>query len=187
MKVFETLLPEVKIIDPELFDDCRGSFHESFNQHKFDQLVQKDVTFVQDNHSVSKKGVLRGLHYQVSPCSQGKLVRVASGAVFDVAVDIRNDSSNFGKWVGVELSSNNHRQLWIPAGFAHGFQVLSDVAVFLYKTTNFYSPKHERSISWDDKDLNINWPYKAQAIVSEKDRLAQTFRNMSMTCAPPKA
>ena len=169
MKVTETKLPGVKIIDPQVFSDSRGSFHESFNQQRFDQLVQKDVTFVQDNHSVSTKGVIRGLHYQISPFSQGKLVRVVSGAVFDVAVDIRPDSKSFGKWVGVDLTGDNNRQLWIPEGYAHGFQVISESAVFLYKTTNFYSPEHERCIRWDDPTLSIDWPIKDKPLVSDKD------------------
>ena len=169
MKVTETQLPGVKIINPRIFSDSRGSFHESFNQQRFDQLVQKDVTFVQDNHSVSTKGVIRGLHYQISPFSQGKLVRVVSGAVFDVAVDIRADSKSFGEWVGVELTADNNRQLWIPEGYAHGFQVISDSAVFLYKTTNFYSPEHERCIRWDDPTLSIDWPIKDKPLVSDKD------------------
>ena len=169
MKVIETLLSEVKIIEPQSFNDSRGSFHESFNQQRFDQLVQKDVRFVQDNHSVSTKGVIRGLHYQISPFAQGKLVRVVSGAVFDVAVDIRLDSKSFGKWVGVELSGDNNRQLWVPEGYAHGFQVISDSAVFLYKTTNFYSPEHERCIRWDDQTLSIDWPIKGKPLVSDKD------------------
>jgi len=169
MKVIETLLSEVKIIEPQSFNDSRGSFHESFNQQRFDQLVQKDVRFVQDNHSVSTKGVIRGLHYQISPFAQGKLVRVVSGAVFDVVVDIRLDSKSFGKWVGVELSGDNNRQLWVPEGYAHGFQVISDSAVFLYKTTNFYSPEHERCIRWDDPTLSIDWPIKDKPLVSDKD------------------
>lgn len=169
MKVTETQLPDVKIIDPQVFGDSRGAFHESFNQQRFDQLVQKDVRFVQDNHSVSTKGVIRGLHYQISPFAQGKLVRVVSGAVFDVAVDLRPDSMSFGKWVGVELSGDNNRQLWIPEGYAHGFQVISDSAVFLYKTTNFYSPEHERCIRWDDPTLSIDWPIKDKPLVSDKD------------------
>ena len=170
MKVTETRLPGVKIIDPLVFSDSRGCFYESFNQQRFDQLVQKDVTFVQDNHSVSTKGVIRGLHYQISPFSQGKLVRVVSGAVFDVVVDIRPDSKSFGKWVGVELNGENNLQVWIPEGYAHGFQVISDSAVFLYKTTNFYSPEHERCIRWDDPDLAIEWPSQDGAVVSDKDR-----------------
>lgn len=169
MKVTETRLPGVKIIDPLVFSDSRGCFYESFNQQRFGQLVQKDVTFVQDNHSVSTKGVIRGLHYQISPFSQGKLVRVVYGAVFDVAVDIRPDSKSFGKWVGVDLTGDNNRQLWIPEGYAHGFQVISDSAVFLYKTTNFYSPEHERCIRWDDPTLSIDWPIKDKPLVSDKD------------------
>jgi len=178
MKVTETQLPDVKIIDPQVIGDSRGAFHESFNQHRFDQYVQKDVTFVQDNHSVSTKGVLRGLHYQVSPFSQGKLVRVVSGAVFDVVVDIRPDSKNFGKWVGVELTGENNRQLWIPEGYAHGFQVVSDSAVFLYKTTNFYSPEHERCIRWDDPTLSIDWPIKDKPLVSDKDAEGVLLRQL---------
>jgi len=178
MKVTETQLSDVKIIDPQVFGDSRGAFHESFNQHRFDQQVQKDVTFVQDNHSVSTKGVLRGLHYQVSPFSQGKLVRVVSGAVFDVVVDIRPDSKNFGKWVGVELTGENNRQLWIPEGYAHGFQVVSDSAVFLYKTTNFYSPEHERCIRWDDPTLSIDWPIKDKPLVSDKDAEGVLLRQL---------
>jgi len=169
MKVTETRLPGVKIIDPLVFSDSRGCFLESFNQQRFGQLVQRDVTFVQDNHSVSTKGVIRGLHYQISPFSQGKLVRVVSGAVFDVAVDIRPDSKSFGKWVGVDLTGDNNRQLWIPEGYAHGFQVISESAVFLYKTTNFYSPEHERCIRWDDPTLSIDWPIKDKPLVSDKD------------------
>ena len=178
MKVTETQLPDVKIIDPQVIGDSRGAFHESFNQRRFDQQVQKDVTFVQDNHSVSTKGVLRGLHYQVSPFSQGKLVRVVSGAVFDVVVDIRPDSKNFGKWVGVELTGENNRQLWIPEGYAHGFQVVSDSAVFLYKTTNFYSPEHERCIRWDDPTLSIDWPIKDKPLVSDKDAEGMLLRQL---------
>jgi dTDP-4-dehydrorhamnose 3,5-epimerase len=175
MKVIETVLPGVKIIEPQVFDDRRGSFHESFNQRKFDQLVEKNVKFVQDNHSVSTKGILRGLHYQVPPFSQAKLVRVVSGAVLDVAVDIRPDSKNFGKWVGVELTADNSRQLWIPEGFAHGFQVISESAIFLYKTTNFYSPDHERCIRWDDPDLAIGWPSQAGAVLSDRDKSGISF------------
>ena len=175
MKVTETQLPGVKIIDPQVFSDSRGSFHESFNQHKFDQLVQKDVTFVQDNHSVSTRGVLRGLHYQVSPFSQAKLVRVVSGAVFDVVVDIRPQSDTFGKWISVELTADNNRQLWIPAGFAHGFLALADRVDFLYKTTSYYSPEHERCIRWDDQILNISWPHVPKIVVSEKDRNGDSF------------
>ena len=170
MKVTETQLPGVKIIDPQVFSDSRGSFHESFNQQKFEQLMKRNVKFVQDNHSVSTRGVLRGLHYQVPPFSQGKLVRVVSGTVFDVAVDIRPDSKNFGAWVGVQLTGENNRQLWIPEGYAHGFQVISDSAIFLYKTTNFYSPEHERCIRWDDPSLAIDWPLRVNLTLTDRDK-----------------
>ncbi|HGB4970986.1 TPA: dTDP-4-dehydrorhamnose 3,5-epimerase, partial [Salmonella enterica subsp. enterica serovar Aberdeen] len=138
--------------------DERGFFMESFNQKVFEEAVGRKIEFVQDNHSKSTKGVLRGLHYQVEPYAQGKLVRCIAGEVFDVAVDIRKDSETFGKWVGVNISSENKRQLWIPEGFAHGFLVLSDSADFLYKTSNYYSPIHERGIVWNDPTININWP-----------------------------
>ncbi|HGA6708249.1 TPA: dTDP-4-dehydrorhamnose 3,5-epimerase, partial [Salmonella enterica subsp. enterica serovar Aberdeen] len=140
------------------FSDERGFFMESFNQKVFEEAVGRKIEFVQDNHSKSTKGVLRGLHYQVEPYAQGKLVRCIAGEVFDVAVDIRKDSETFGKWVGVNISSENKRQLWIPEGFAHGFLVLSDSADFLYKTSNYYSPIHERGIVWNDPTININWP-----------------------------
>ncbi|EAY7363846.1 dTDP-4-dehydrorhamnose 3,5-epimerase, partial [Salmonella enterica] len=141
-----------------VFSDERGFFMESFNQKVFEEAVGRKIEFVQDNHSKSTKGVLRGLHYQVEPYAQGKLVRCIAGEVFDVAVDIRKDSETFGKWVGVNISSENKRQLWIPEGFAHGFLVLSDSADFLYKTSNYYSPIHERGIVWNDPTININWP-----------------------------
>ena len=157
MKVIATALPEVLIIEPKVFGDARGFFFESFNQRAFNHASGLDVQFVQDNHSRSTKGVLRGLHYQIKQ-PQGKLVRVAKGAVFDVAVDIRRESSNFGKWVGVELSEENNRQLWIPPGFAHGFLVLSDTADFLYKTTDYYAPEFERCLAWDDAEIGIGWP-----------------------------
>jgi len=157
VKVTPTAIPEVLIIEPKVFGDARGFFFESFNQKLFDEAVGRHVDFVQDNHSRSAKGVLRGLHYQIQQ-TQGKLVRVTSGAVFDVAVDIRRSSPTFGRWAGVELSEANHRQLWVPEGFAHGFLVLSDTADFLYKTTDYYAPAHERSIRWNDADLKIEWP-----------------------------
>ncbi|ECP4318323.1 dTDP-4-dehydrorhamnose 3,5-epimerase, partial [Salmonella enterica] len=147
----------------------RGFFMESFNQKVFEEAVGRKIEFVQDNHSKSTKGVLRGLHYQVEPYAQGKLVRCIAGEVFDVAVDIRKDSETFGKWVGVNISSENKRQLWIPEGFAHGFLVLSDSADFLYKTSNYYSPIHERGIVWNDPTININWPINIDKILSEKD------------------
>ncbi|EIE0052933.1 dTDP-4-dehydrorhamnose 3,5-epimerase, partial [Salmonella enterica] len=154
---------------PKVFSDERGFFMESFNQKVFEEAVGRKIEFVQDNHSKSTKGVLRGLHYQVEPYAQGKLVRCIAGEVFDVAVDIRKDSETFGKWVGVNISSENKRQLWIPEGFAHGFLVLSDSADFLYKTSNYYSPIHERGIVWNDPTININWPINIDKILSEKD------------------
>ncbi|RYF60882.1 MAG: dTDP-4-dehydrorhamnose 3,5-epimerase [Comamonadaceae bacterium] len=157
MKVTPTAIPDVLVIEPKVFGDARGFFFESFNQKAFDEAVGRHVDFVQDNHSRSVKGVLRGLHYQVGQ-AQGKLVRVAQGRVFDVAVDLRKSSPTFGRWVGEELSEDNHRQLWIPAGFAHGFCVLSDTADFLYKTTDFYAPAHERCIVWNDPAIGIDWP-----------------------------
>lgn len=157
MKATPTAIPEVLIIEPKVFGDARGFFYESFNGKAFDEAVGRHVEFVQDNHSRSAKGVLRGLHYQIQQ-PQGKLVRVVRGAVFDVAVDIRKSSPTFGKWVGVELSEDNHRQLWVPEGFAHGFLVLSETAEFLYKTTDYYAPVHERCIAWNDPGLAIAWP-----------------------------
>lgn len=157
MKVTPSAIPEVLILEPKMFGDERGFFMESYNQKVFDEAVGRRVEFVQDNHSRSAKGVLRGLHYQIRQ-TQGKLVRVAQGAVFDVAVDLRRSSATFGEWVGVELSAENHRQLWVPEGFAHGFLVLSASADFLYKATDFYAPEHERAIAWNDRDLSIAWP-----------------------------
>lgn len=157
MKATPTAIPEVLVIEPKVFGDSRGFFYESFNNKAFDEAVGRRVDFVQDNHSRSVKGVLRGLHYQLAQ-TQGKLVRVVRGAVFDVAVDIRRSSSTFGQWVGVELSEDNHRQLWVPEGFAHGFLVLSESADFLYKTTDYYAPAHERAIRWNDPTVGIAWP-----------------------------
>ncbi|EBN8214334.1 dTDP-4-dehydrorhamnose 3,5-epimerase, partial [Salmonella enterica] len=153
MNVIKTEIPDVLIFVPKVFSDERGFFMESFNQKVFEEAVGRKIEFVQDNHSKSTKGVLRGLHYQVEPYAQGKLVRCIAGEVFDVAVDIRKDSETFGKWVGVNISSENKRQLWIPEGFAHGFLVLSDSADFLYKTSNYYSPIHERGIVWNDPTI----------------------------------
>ncbi|EDY9314583.1 dTDP-4-dehydrorhamnose 3,5-epimerase, partial [Salmonella enterica] len=169
MNVIKTEIPDVLIFEPKVFSDERGFFMESFNQKVFEEAVGRKIEFVQDNHSKSTKGVLRGLHYQVQPYAQGKLVRCIAGEVFDVAVDIRKDSETFGKWVGVNISSENKRQLWIPEGFAHGFLVLSDSADFLYKTSNYYSPIHERGIVWNDPTININWPINIDKILSEKD------------------
>jgi len=173
MKVTPTALPDVLLIEPKVFRDPRGFFLESFNQRAFDEAVGREVRFVQDNHSRSTRGVLRGLHYQLPPHAQGKLVRVASGAVFDVAVDMRRSSATFGRWVGVELSADDQRQLWIPPGFAHAFLVLSEHADFLYKTTDYYAPQAEASVRWDDPTLAIAWPDTGVAAqLSEKDRQA---------------
>jgi dTDP-4-dehydrorhamnose 3,5-epimerase len=168
ISVTATALPEVKIIEPKVFGDARGFFYESFNAREFAESVEADVEFVQDNHSRSAKGVLRGLHYQIEH-AQGKLVRVVEGEVFDVAVDIRKSSPNFGKWVGVVLSTENHRQLWVPPGFAHGFVVLSESAQFLYKTTDYWYQAHERSIVWNDPDIGIEWPIDFEPIMAAKD------------------
>ncbi|EET5419742.1 dTDP-4-dehydrorhamnose 3,5-epimerase, partial [Escherichia coli] len=168
MNVIKTEIPDVLIFEPKVFGDERGFFFESFNQKVFEEAVGRKVEFVQDNHSKSSKGVLRGLHYQLEPYAQGKLVRCVVGEVFDVAVDIRKSSSTFGKWVGVNLSAENKRQLWIPEGFAHGFITLSNIAEFIYKTTQFYNPSFERVIAWDDPVLNINWNIKQLPIVSKK-------------------
>jgi len=171
MKVTATAIPDVLIIEPQVFGDERGFFFESFNQEKFNDAVGRRVDFVQDNHSKSSKGVLRGLHYQLSPFAQGKLVRVVQGEVFDVAVDIRKSSPTFGQWVGVTLSAENKKQLWIPEGFAHGFYTVSDVAEFLYKTTNFYEKSSEVCIKWNDSELDVHWPTMdiTKVKVSEKD------------------
>lgn len=169
MKVTPTAIPEVLVIEPKVFGDARGFFMESFNQDAFNEAVGSRVDFVQDNHSRSTKGVLRGLHYQIRQ-PQGKLVRVVSGSVFDVAVDIRKSSATFGKWVGVELNDENRKQLWVPAGFAHAFLVLSETADFLYKTTDYYAPSFERCIRWNDAQLAINWPdLGAEFKLSAKD------------------
>ena len=173
MQATPTLIADVLIFEPKLFGDARGFFMESFNQKAFDLAVGHEVTFVQDNHSRSARGVLRGLHYQVPPHAQGKLVRVTQGCVFDVAVDIRPASPTYGRWVGTELSEANHRQMWIPPGLAHGFLVLSDSADFLYKTTDYYAPHAERSLRWDDPRLAIEWPSSGVSVVlSGKDAAA---------------
>jgi dTDP-4-dehydrorhamnose 3,5-epimerase len=172
--VTKTKLPEVLILEPKVFGDERGFFFESFNQRDFQQCTGLDVNFVQDNHSKSSQGVLRGLHYQIHH-PQGKLVRVTQGAVFDVAVDIRKSSPNFGKWVGVELSAYNNRQLWVPPGFAHGFLVTSETAEFLYKTTDYWYPKYERSLLWCDPAIDIQWPLVAEAKLAAKDQAAHSL------------
>lgn len=170
MNVIKTEIPDVLIFEPKVFGDERGFFFESFNQKIFEEAVGRKVEFVQDNHSKSTKGVLRGLHYQLEPYAQGKLVRCVVGEVFDVAVDIRKSSPTFGKWVGVNLSAENKRQLWIPEGFAHGFLVLSETAEFVYKTTNYYHPESDRGIIWNDSFINIQWPYDECIILSDKDK-----------------
>lgn len=176
MKVTPTELPEVLILEPKVFGDERGFFMESFNQQAFDAAVGRHVDFVQDNHSRSVRGVLRGLHYQLPPHAQGKLVRVTTGSVFDVAVDMRRSSPRFGRWVGVELSADNHRQLWIPPGFAHGFLVLSDSADFLYKTTAYYAPECEAAVRWDDPAVDVAWPDSGSTpVLSVKDTAAPKF------------
>ncbi len=179
MKVTPTTLPEVLLIEPRVFGDARGFFMESFNQQAFDAAVGHPVAFVQDNHSRSARGVLRGLHFQRAPHAQGKLVRVAQGRVFDVAVDVRPGSATAGRWVGVELSGENHRQLWIPPGYAHGFLVLSDSADFLYKTTDYYAPDCEGAVRWDDPALAIAWPDAGTPPrVSDKDANAPAFAEL---------
>lgn len=173
MKAIPTAIPDVLILEPAVFGDSRGFFLESFNHRTFKSVTGEDAVFVQDNHSRSSKGVLRGLHYQIRH-AQGKLVRIVSGAVFDVAVDIRKSSPTFGRWVGVELTGDNHRQLWIPPGLAHGFLVLSESADFLYKTTDYYAPEYERCLAWDDPSIGIAWPLDAYGIsqpsLSAKDQ-----------------
>jgi dTDP-4-dehydrorhamnose 3,5-epimerase len=179
MRVETTAIDGVLVLQPKVFGDARGFFLESFNQEAFDAAVGHHVDFVQDNHSRSARGVLRGLHFQKAPKAQGKLVRVTSGAVFDVAVDIRRHSPTFGRWAGVELSGENHRQLWIPPGLAHGFLVLTDTADFLYKTTEFYSPADEGAVRWDDPDLGIAWPDLGHApTLSAKDSTAGLLRHL---------
>lgn len=178
MKITPTAIPDVLLIEPRVFGDARGFFFESFNQKSFAEATGVDLPFVQDNHSKSVKGVLRGLHYQVEPHAQGKLVRVTQGEVFDVAVDLRKDAKTFGQWVGVTLSADNKQQLWIPPGFAHGFLVLSDTAEFLYKTTDYYAPQAERSLRWDDPTLAITWPLEGEPILADKDRQGHLFSDL---------
>ena len=178
MKITPTAIPDVLLIEPRVFGDARGFFFESFNQKSFAEATGVNLPFVQDNHSKSVKGVLRGLHYQVEPHAQGKLVRVTQGAVFDIAVDLREDAKTFGQWVGVTLSAENKQQLWIPPGFAHGFLVLSDTAEFLYKTTDYYAPQAERSLRWDDPTLAIAWPLEGEPILADKDRQGHLFSEL---------
>lgn len=179
MKAIETDLPGVLILEPKVFGDERGFFYESFNARDFKNATGFDGEFVQDNHSRSQKGVLRGLHYQIENC-QGKLVRVIAGEVLDVAVDIRRHSPNFGRWTSVRLSAGNHRQLWVPPGFAHGFVVLSEHAEFLYKTTDYYTPAAERCIRWDDPTLAIDWQIDQPPQLSTKDQLGKTLQEADL-------
>jgi dTDP-4-dehydrorhamnose 3,5-epimerase len=174
MKVLPTSIPEVLIFEPRVHGDERGFFYESFQQRTFEAATGISATFVQDNHSRSAKGVLRGLHYQIRQ-PQGKLVRVVRGSAFDVAVDIRKSSPTFGRWVGVELSEENHRQLWVPAGFAHGFVATSESADFLYKATDYYAPEHERCIAWNDPAIGIDWPLDGPPSLSGKDAAGLTL------------
>nr|WP_298163827.1 dTDP-4-dehydrorhamnose 3,5-epimerase [uncultured Pseudomonas sp.] len=174
MQVIHSELPGVLILEPKVFGDSRGFFYESFNARAFEQASGLKREFVQDNHSCSQRGVLRGLHYQVQQ-AQGKLVRVTAGEVYDVAVDLRRSSPSFGQWLGIHLSAENRRQLWIPEGFAHGFLVLSEVAEFLYKTTDYYAPEHERCIRWDDPTLAIDWPLDGPPQLSAKDQAGLAF------------
>jgi dTDP-4-dehydrorhamnose 3,5-epimerase len=180
MQATRLAIPDVVLIEPKVFGDARGFFYESFNQRAFNQATGTDYQFVQDNHSRSSKGVLRGLHYQIQQ-PQGKLVRVVQGAVFDVAVDIRKSSPTFGQWVGVELSADNHRQLWVPPGFAHGFLVLSETADFLYKTTDYYAPEYERCVAWNDSTLAIVWPdVGVLPTLSGKDKMGKSLQHAEL-------
>ncbi|NIQ95710.1 MAG: dTDP-4-dehydrorhamnose 3,5-epimerase [Desulfuromonadales bacterium] len=175
MTIIPTEIPDVLVVEPKVFGDERGFFFESFNLRVWREKTGLETTFVQDNHSRSARGVLRGLHYQIEQ-PQGKLVRVVAGEVFDVAVDLRRSSATFGRWVGATLSAENKKQLWVPEGFAHGFLVLSETADFLYKTTDYYAPQHERCIRWDDPDLAIDWPIETAPRLSGKDAEAVSFR-----------
>jgi dTDP-4-dehydrorhamnose 3,5-epimerase len=176
MKVTPTRIPDVLLIEPKVFGDDRGFFFESFNLRAFREATGLTVDFVQDNHSKSARNVLRGLHYQVEQ-PQGKLVRVVQGEVFDVAVDIRKNSPTYGQWAGAILSAENKHQFWVPAGLAHGFLVLSETAEFLYKTTDYYAPEHERCIAWNDPDLAIDWPLAGSPVLSAKDAQGMAFRD----------
>ncbi|MCX9031759.1 dTDP-4-dehydrorhamnose 3,5-epimerase [Citrobacter portucalensis] len=179
MNIIKTEISDVLIFEPKVFGDERGYFYESFNQKNFEEAINRKVEFVQDNHSKSTKGVLRGLHYQINPFAQGKLVRCIRGEVYDIAVDIRKSSATFGHWVGYTLSADNMRQLWIPEGFAHGFVCISDEAEFCYKTTNYYSKENERTIIWNDQTLDIDWKGK-NFILSSKDAAAKSFNQADL-------
>jgi dTDP-4-dehydrorhamnose 3,5-epimerase len=178
MRVIHSDIPDVLILEPRVFGDERGFFFESYNKRTFAEVAGIHADFVQDNHSRSAQNVLRGLHYQIQQ-PQGKLVRVVAGEVFDVAVDLRRDSPTFGHWVGESLAANNKRMMWVPPGFAHGFYVLSEYAEFVYKTTDYYSPEHERCIRWDDPELKITWPLiRAEPILSQKDKQGKPFSEL---------
>ncbi len=179
MRIERTAIPEVLILEPQVFGDARGFFFESFNQRRWQEETGLQTVFVQENHSRSVRNVLRGLHYQIQQ-PQGKLVRVISGEVFDVAVDLRRSSPTFGAWTGIHLSAENKKQFWVPEGFGHGFVVLSEAAEFLYLTTNYYAPEHERSIIWNDADLGIDWPVTGEPILSAKDQAAPSFRDADL-------
>lgn len=183
MLIIDTKIPDVKIIEPKVFGDERGFFFESFNQQQFEAAVGYPVNFVQDNHSKSSKGVLRGLHYQLPPHAQGKLVRCVVGEVFDVAVDIRISSPTFGQWVGVHLSADNKRQLWIPEGFAHGFLSLTETAEFLYKTTDYYVPQSDHGLLWNDPGIGIEWPIVAAPTLSAKDQVQPVLATLNPNSA----
>lgn len=176
MNVIPTAIPDVLVIEPKVFGDERGFFYESFNKSVFSEKTGIELEFVQDNHSRSSKNVLRGLHYQIKQ-PQGKLVRVVVGEVFDVAVDLRKSSPTFGKWVGEYLSAENRKMLWVPPGFAHGFVVTSDVAEFLYKTTDYYAPEYERCVIWNDESINIQWPDSIEPVLSAKDEQGFSFED----------
>ena len=175
MKSTNLKIPEILLLEPDIFEDERGFFYESFNQDKFEKVTGKKIYFVQDSYSKSKKNTLRGLHYQLSPMAQGKLISVLQGEIFDVAVDLRKSSSTFGNYICQKLNSVTKQQLWVPEGFAHGFLVISDFAEVMYKTTNFYHPNFERSIIWNDPDLSINWPNHSDILLSDKDKKASSF------------
>lgn len=177
MKATPLAIGDVILLEPRCFSDSRGFFFESYNQRTFEQAIGRPVQFVQDNHSSSTKGVLRGLHFQIQQ-PQGKLVRVLAGEVFDVAVDLRQDSPTFGQWVGALLSAQNRQQIWIPEGFAHGFMVLSEHAEVLYKATDFYAPQHERCLLWSDLEIAVDWPLKTEPLLSEKDRAGKRLREL---------
>jgi dTDP-4-dehydrorhamnose 3,5-epimerase len=179
MKIIQTAIPEVLIVEPQVFGDDRGFFFESFNKQRWQEETGLTTEFVQENHSRSGKNVLRGLHYQIKQ-TQGKLVRVISGEVFDVAVDIRKSSATFGRWIGAHLSAENKKQFWVPEGFAHGFLVLSEMAEFLYMTTDYYAPEHDRAILWNDSELAIDWPLKGKPLLSDKDRDAGSFKDAEL-------